>query len=203
MAFCFAPLRKNRAIRGSAIASLLHFVPQRLRRHSYPCHEVQAVHVSAHVNKRVLRSKISQHTAGYANPCHVFYCIKNIDFYQKLKDFMQLKARNFLCFSSRFYSVNLYLSSKFYKPNLCFSSMFHSQNLCLSSRKLTFFDFYEETAASAIRIVLYSIPSGETASRSFRVPLTVIFCPGSMPAIFALSNSSPCAQHARTSVMMQ
>ena len=131
------------------------------------------------------------------------YYIKNIDFYQKHKDFMQLKARNFLCFFSRFYSVNLYLSSKFYKPNLCFSSMFHSQNLCLSSRKLTFIDFYEETAASAIRIVLYSIPSCETASRSLSVPLTVIFWSGSTPETIALSNSSPCAQHARTSVIMQ
>lgn len=139
MAFCFAPLRKNRAIRGSAIASLLHFVPQRLRRHSYPC--------------------------------HVSFIISKISTF--------IRSATIFCYEK------------------------HGFYLCLSSRKLTFIDFYEETAASAIRIVLYSIPSGETASRSLSVPLTVIFCPGSMPAIFALSNSSPCAQHARTSVMMQ
>ena len=70
-------------------------------------------------------------------------------------------------------------------------------------KKQTSFDFYEKTAASAIRIVLYSIPSGETASHSLSLPLTVIFCPGSTPETFALSNSSPWAQHARTSVIMQ
>lgn len=86
---------------------------------------------------------------------------------------------------------------------LCISSRLYIQYLCFSSRKLTFFDFYDETAASAIRIVLYSIPSGETASHSLSLPLTVIFCPGSMPGTFLLSNSSPCAQHARTSVIMQ
>ncbi len=84
---------------------------------------------------------------------------------------------------------------------LCYEK--HGFYLYVSSRKLTFFDFYEKTAASAIRIVLYSIPSGETASRSLSVPLTVIFCPGSMPETFVLSNSSPWAQHARTSVIMQ
>lgn len=79
----------------------------------------------------------------------------------------------------------------------------HGFYLCFSSRKQTSFDFYDETAASAIRIVLYSIPSGETASRSLSLPLTVIFCPGSTSETFALSNSSPWAQHARTSVIMQ
>jgi len=74
----------------------LRYASERLRRYSYPCHEVQDMHVSAHVNKRILRSKISQHTARYAIPATFtllyqkyrllsetqrFYAVKNTEFF--------------------------------------------------------------------------------------------------------------------------
>lgn len=123
---------------------------------------------------------------------------------------LSLPYVRFICFAvvyaklNRIYSTFLlYRKYRLLSETQRFFDMKTRILFVLFFKKQTSFDFYDETAASAIRIVLYSIPSGETASHSLSLPLTVIFCPGSTPETFALSNSSPWAQHARTSVIMQ